>query len=148
MTALTVSVPILDDAVDEGKERLHLRLSNPKGAFLRAMHREAKGVIRNDDNLQQAWLSRFGRTVGSQVTDAVSARLEGGLAPGAHATLAGSPVDLAGAEGGRAAGRRSTCSRLWRRPGARARRRRTARSRAARTGFSPTRRRRPSPRAR
>ncbi len=40
------------------------------------------------------WLSRFGRTVGSQVTDAVSGRLEGGLPAGAHATLAGQGVDL------------------------------------------------------
>ena len=40
------------------------------------------------------WLSRFGRTVGAQVTDAVSGRLAADLAPGAHATLAGQPLDL------------------------------------------------------
>ena len=44
------------------------------------------------------WLSRFGRTVGSQVTDAVTERLEGGLAPGAHMTLAGQPLDLGQAD--------------------------------------------------
>ena len=92
-TAKTVSVPVLDDAVDEGKEVMRLLLSNPKGAYLRNVHKRAKGVIVNDDALQQAWLSRFGRTVGGHVTDAVSGRLEG-LTPGAHATLAGQSVDL------------------------------------------------------
>ena len=101
-TAKTVRVAILDDAVDEGKETFVLRLSNPKGAFLRAMHREAKGVIANADALQQAWLARFGRTVAGQLTDAVSGRLEDGLAPGAHATLAGQALDLSKAEDGRA----------------------------------------------
>ncbi len=100
-TEQTVSVAILDDAVDEGKEHFLLRLSNPQGAYLRNMHREAKGVIRNDDHLQTMWLSRFGRTVAGHVTDAVSGRLEG-LAPGAHATLAGQPLDLSRADDGKA----------------------------------------------
>ena len=101
-TAKTVSVAILDDAIDEGKETFLLRLSNPQGAYLRGIHREAKGVIANADALQQAWLARFGRTVAGQLTDAVSGRLEGGLAPGAHATLAGQALDLSKAEDGKA----------------------------------------------
>ena len=101
-TAKTVSVPLLDDAVDEGKEAFVLRLSNPQGAYLRNMHREAVGTIRNDDPLQKMWLSRFGRTVGSQITGAVSERLDAGLAPGAHATLMGQPLDLSKADDGRA----------------------------------------------
>ena len=101
-TAKTVAVPILDDAIDEGKERFVLRLSNPQGAYLRKIHREAVGVIKNDDPLQRMWLSRFGRTVGSQVTDAVSERLGGGLAPGVHATLVGQPFDLSKTDDGRA----------------------------------------------
>ena len=52
--------------------------------------------------LQQAWLSRFGRTVGGHVTDAVSGRLVDGLTPGAHATVAGQAVDLTGTEDGKA----------------------------------------------
>ncbi|KKZ09999.1 MAG: hypothetical protein TQ37_10250 [Candidatus Synechococcus spongiarum 15L] len=71
-TAKTVSVPVLDDVVDEGKETLRLRLSNPRGAYLRNMHRQAKGVIVNDDPLQTMWLSRFGRTVDGHIADAVS----------------------------------------------------------------------------
>ena len=95
-----VRVPILDDAIDEGGEYFLLRFSNPQGATLAT--RETQGLIWNDDHLQSMWLSRFGRTVGSQVTDAVSGRLEGGLAPGAHATLAGQPLDLSKADDGKA----------------------------------------------
>ncbi len=81
-TAKTVPVALLDDAVDEGKETFKLTLSNPKGAYLRKMHREAKGVIRNDDPLQRMWLSRFGRTAAENVVEAVGARIGGGAAPG------------------------------------------------------------------
>ncbi|MYE59602.1 MAG: hypothetical protein F4X35_08595, partial [Alphaproteobacteria bacterium] len=101
-TVHTVRVPILDDAIDEGIEHFLLRFSNPEGATLAAGHRETQGLIKNDDPLQRMWLSRFGRTVGTQVTDAVSGRLEGGLAPGAHATLAGQSLDLSKADDGQA----------------------------------------------
>ena len=101
-TAKTIAVPVLDDAVDEGKETLRLVLSNPRGAYLRKQHRQAKGIIYNDDPLQKMWLSRFGRTVGGHVTDAVSDRLLNGLAPGAHATIAGQSVDLSQTEDGKA----------------------------------------------
>ena len=43
-TAKTVSVALLDDAIDEGKETFTLELSNPRGAFLRNMYRQAKGT--------------------------------------------------------------------------------------------------------
>ena len=101
-TAKTVSVPVLDDAIDEGKEVMRLLLSNPRGAYLRDIHKKARGIIVNDDALQQAWLSRFGRTVGGHVTDAVSGRLVDGLTPGAHVTLAGRSVDLTRTEDGKA----------------------------------------------
>ena len=98
----TVPVPVLDDAVDEGTEHFLLRLSNPRGAWLKPGHGEAHGIITNDDPLQKMWLARFGRTVGSQVTDAVSERLAGGLTPGAHMTLAGQPLDLGKADDSKA----------------------------------------------
>ncbi len=92
-----VEVEVIDDAVDEDFEYFWLLLSNPRGAYL--PHREERklGLIMNDDPLQKMWLSRFGRTVGGHVTDAVSERLAG-LAPGAHAQLAGQPLDLRGVE--------------------------------------------------
>ena len=95
-TEKTVSVALLDDAIDEGKETFTLTLSNPRGAFLRAMHREAKGVIKNDDPLQQAWLARFGRAAASDAIAAVTARFETPRAAGSHLTFAGQRLDLSG----------------------------------------------------
>ena len=69
-TEKAVSVPILDDVLDEGEETFTLRLSNAKGA--RIGDGEATGTISNDDPLQKMWLSRFGRTVADHVTGAVS----------------------------------------------------------------------------
>ena len=98
----SIRVPILDDAIDEGMEYFLLKFSNPRGATMQARYRETQGLIMNDDHLQSMWLARFGRTVGGQVTDAVSERLAGGLAPGAHATLAGQSMDLSKAGDGKA----------------------------------------------
>ena len=96
-----IDVAVLDDNIDEGSEYFLLVLSNPQGAHLPHRQVERPGLIRNDDPLQQAWLARFGRTVGGHVTDAVSERLEG-LPAGAHATLAGRSVDLSRGEDGTA----------------------------------------------
>ncbi len=98
-TAKTVSVALLDDSIDEGKERFTLRLSNPRGAYLRKMHREAKGVIRNDDPLQAMWLARFGRTVAADAVASVTARLETPRGAGSHLTLMGQRVNFGEAEG-------------------------------------------------
>ena len=91
-TAKTVKVPVLDDAVDEGKEVMRLLLSNPQGAYLRGVHSKAKGVIRNDDALQKLWLSRFGRTVASQTVAALEGRFAEPSDAPSHVTMAG--VDL------------------------------------------------------
>ena len=100
-TAKTVSVPVLDDSLDEGEETFTLTLSNATGA--RIADGEATGTIANDDPLQTMWLSRFGRTVASHVTDAVSDRLAAPLS-GAQVTVAGQRVDLAGTEDGKLVG--------------------------------------------
>ena len=94
-TAKTVAVPVLDDALDEGTEILVLRLENVRGAVL--ADRFAVGRIENSDPLQRMWLSRFGRTVAGQVTDAVSDRLANPLT-GAQVTVGGQRVDLAAAK--------------------------------------------------
>ena len=91
----TVSVPILDDALDEGSETFLLRLSNAQGAW--SSDATATGTITNSDPLQKMWLSRFGRTVAGHVTDAVSDRLSGPLT-GAQVTVGGQTVDLAATE--------------------------------------------------
>ena len=74
-TEKTVRVPVLDDAIDEGEETFTLRLTNASGAVI--ADGEAIGTIENSDPLQKMWLSRFGRTVASQVVDAVAGRLSG-----------------------------------------------------------------------
>ena len=96
-TEKTVAVTVLDDAVDEGRETFHLRLSNPRGAYLAKGGRQAKGVIRNEDPLQRMWLSRFGRTVAGQTVEALEGRFAAGSETPSHMTLAGQRLDFAGA---------------------------------------------------
>ena len=94
-TSKTVEVALLDDAVDDGGETFTVSLSNPTGAVI--ADGEATGTIENADPMPSAWLVRFGRTVGSQVVDAVTARFE---APGAsHLTLGGQRLSLDGEAG-------------------------------------------------
>ena len=87
-TAKTVEVEVLDDLHDEGTETMTLTLSNPSGA--RIADATAIGTIENIDPMPQAWMVRFGRTVGSQVVDALGQRLAGGQA--SHVTVAGVPL--------------------------------------------------------
>ena len=87
-TAKTVEVEVLDDLHDEGTETMTLTLSNPSGA--RIADATATGSIENIDPMPQAWMVRFGRTVGSQVVDALGQRLGGDQA--SHMTVAGVPL--------------------------------------------------------
>ena len=93
-TEKTVSVPILDDPIDEGEETFTLKLRNAQGAWI--LDDEATGTIENDDPMPKAWTARFGRTVAVHVVDAVEARLEGGseswMQVGGH-RLGGPPPD-------------------------------------------------------
>ena len=70
----TVSVPILDDALDEGSETFTFRLSNADGATIG--DGEATGTITNSDPIPRAWTARFGRTVSEHLVDALKGRLE------------------------------------------------------------------------
>ena len=96
-TAKTVSVPVLDDAIDEGRETFRFRLSNAAGA--RVADGEAVGTIVNTDPMPRAWLARFGRTVADQVLDAVGARVDGSGAS-TRVTLGGQEVLLGDAAAG------------------------------------------------
>ena len=87
-TAKTIEIEVLDDVHDEGTETMTLTLLNPSGA--RIADATATGSIENSDPMPRAWMVRFGRTVGSQVVDALTARLEGGQ--GSHLTVAGIPL--------------------------------------------------------
>ena len=66
----TEQIAIMDDAIDEGEETFRFRL--PNAGLARIGHGPAVGTIQNNDPLQQAWLSRFRRTVGNHVTSGAS----------------------------------------------------------------------------
>ena len=74
-TAKTVSVPVLNDAHDEGSETLTLALSAPFGAEV--ADGTATGTIVNTGPMPRAWITRFGRTVGLQAIEAIGDRLGG-----------------------------------------------------------------------
>ena len=92
-TSKTVSVAVIDDSHDERSETMTMTLSNPSGA--RLGDSTATGTINNTDAMPKAWLVRFGRTVGSQVIDALTQRLDG--ASGSHVTVAG--INVIGGSG-------------------------------------------------
>ena len=93
-TEKTVSVPVLNDALDEGSETVTLTLSDPApSAYVHLGDAEATGTINNTDPMPKAWLARFGRTVGSQVVEAVSERVDGSRS-GSHLNVGG--VSLGG----------------------------------------------------
>ena len=108
-TEKTVRVPVLDDAIDEGEETFTLRLTNASGA--RIADGTATGTIVNSDPLQKMWLSRFGRTVASQVVDAVAGRLSG-PAPGSQVTMGGQSIDLSSLSADAADARRTLAGAL------------------------------------
>ena len=100
-TEKTVSVPVLDDAHDEGAETMRLRLSAASGAVI--ADGEATGTIENTDHMPAAWLARFGRTVTDQVLEAVEGRLKAPRAAGLRATFAGQALPFWEEGGGKAA---------------------------------------------
>ena len=73
-TAITVSVPVLDDAHDDDGETFTLTLSNPSGGNAYLDDDTATGIIENSDPMPKAWIARFGRTVSDHVIGAIQAR--------------------------------------------------------------------------
>ena len=108
-TSKRVSVPVLDDLVDEGSETLTLRLSNAQGATI--SDAEGTGTIHNDDPLQEAWLAEFGAAVGTQARDAVSWRLENRGRPGVR--LGGRSLFHPGLDAEEPAGRWTAMEESW-----------------------------------
>ena len=93
-TSKTVSVAVLDDAIDEDDETFTLTLSNASGGNAWLKDATATGTIENTDPMPQAWLARFGRTIASQAVDAIGGRMEGG--GGSHVTVGGQSLSLSG----------------------------------------------------
>ena len=72
-TQTTVSVAVLDDSHDEGSETVIMTLYDVGGLTASQIaDASAVGTITNSDPMPGAWITRFGRTVGSQVVDAVT----------------------------------------------------------------------------
>ena len=91
-TSKSVSVPILDDVIDEGSEYFLLRFSNPQGATLEASRREVQGIIRNTDLIPSALLGRFGRATAEQVVQHIEERMAAPRQRGFRARFAGREV--------------------------------------------------------
>ena len=98
-TADTIRVALVDDLVDEDDETFTVSLSDPLNVVL--VIGEATGTITDDDlAVAKAWLSRFGRSVASQVVDAVDSRFS--RAPGEGNALSLGGAGLARGEARRA----------------------------------------------
>ena len=93
-----VSVPVLADSVNEGRETLLLRLSNATKA--RISQAQATGSITNHGHIPQAWNARFGRTVADQVLEGVETRLRSEPTPGMDVRLAGERLEWPDASDG------------------------------------------------
>ncbi len=92
-TSRTVSVPVLNDPHEDGGETVTLTLSNPTpSAYVRISDGTATGTITNTDPMPQAWLARFGRTVGEQALEAVEARMAASRAPGFSGSVGGASL--------------------------------------------------------
>ena len=91
-TEKTVTVPVLDDELDEGSETLTLTVWNRSPQHMSVADPTGTGTIFNTDRMPKAWIARFGRTVGEQVLDAVDTRMRAKPAPGGEARLAGQRI--------------------------------------------------------
>ena len=94
-------VRIIDDAINDDGETVKVKISNARlcndasKTVSSIENAEATGTINNSDPMPLAWMVRFGRTVGSQVVDALGQRLDGGTA--SHVTVGG--INLTGEPG-------------------------------------------------
>ncbi len=118
-TSKVVGVKIIDDAINNSGKTVVMEITEAYELGLFSGNRHpiyiktptATGTITNDDPLPKAWLARFGRTVGTHVTDAISTRLRtdqgethltiGGQKLGQSETMAGF-ANLFGVQSGQA----------------------------------------------
>ena len=83
----TFTLTPVDDNVDEPEETIVVEGTTPGLEVTAATVR-----ITNDDQLPEAWIARFGRTVAEQVLEAVESRMTAPRAPGLEVRLAGHRV--------------------------------------------------------
>ena len=97
-SAVNVSIPILPDSIDEGKERFFLKIENPSHGAVKRGYSLITITITNDGPIPSAWLSRFGRTVAEQALDGISGRMAADRTPGMEGTIGGQALALADSE--------------------------------------------------
>ena len=92
-TSKTVRVTVLDDAHDEGDEKMVLVLYRASGAIRDDYL--AVGTIKNTDPMPKAWLARFGRAASDHAVAAIEGRWRGGAEarPQTHLTIGGRRVE-------------------------------------------------------
>ena len=92
-TERVVRVPLVDDVFDEAEENFTVSLANPREPTRPAL--TATGIIEDDDENERVvrmWITRFGRTVATQVVEAVEERFDGRSGRGAHLSLGVDPM--------------------------------------------------------
>ena len=101
-TRKTIPVTIVDDTMDEVEEDFRVVVRNPRDSGLPVP--EPTGVILDDDDnaiVADAWISRFGRTVATQVVNAVESRFAGMGGPGSRFLFGMDPFSMFGPTGAR-----------------------------------------------
>ena len=101
-TRRTIPVTIVDDTMDEVEEDFTITVRNPRDSGLPVP--EPTGMILDDDDnaiVADAWASRFGRTVATQVVNAVAGRFAGMGGPGSHFLFGMDPFSTFGRAGAR-----------------------------------------------
>ena len=68
----TISVPVLDDNIDEGEENLVFLVVN----LNTQQQLQATGTIYNSDVLPKAWIARYGHIIAGQISDAIWRRID------------------------------------------------------------------------
>ena len=78
-TTAILAVPLVDDAFDEAEETFLVSLNNPREAGIGTI--TCIGTIEDDDGNERAarmWITRFGRSVATQVMESVEDRMDDG----------------------------------------------------------------------
>ena len=78
-TTAILAVPLVDDAFDEAEETFLVSLNNPREAGIGTI--TCIGTIEDDDRNERAarmWITRFGRSVATQVMESVEDRMDDG----------------------------------------------------------------------
>ena len=95
-------VPLVDDGRDEAEEQFTVSVRNPRRGLPGAV--VATGTIDDDDDNERVvrlWITRFGRTVATQVVDAVAERFSGASRRGTHLSLGVDPMQVFAPAAGR-----------------------------------------------